>query len=81
MTEIERILNDAMALHTINNGSPLRHNDAAPWLYLLAKFPNTYYQNWIKALGFFKNNPTFKPKFVILGSAFDPGRSGWEPLC
>ena len=27
MTEIERILNDAMALPNINNGNPLRHND------------------------------------------------------
>ena len=27
MTEIERILNDAMALPSINNGNPLRHND------------------------------------------------------
>ena len=51
MTEIERILNDAMALPNINNGNPLRHNDdlcrhpivillevvndVAPWLTLL----------------------------------------------
>ena len=27
MTEIERILNYAMALPNINNGNPLRHND------------------------------------------------------
>ena len=27
MTEIERILNDAMALPNINNGNPLCHND------------------------------------------------------
>ena len=27
MTEIERILNDAMALPNINKGNPLRHND------------------------------------------------------
>ena len=49
MTEIERILNDAMALTNINNGKPLRNNDdlcrhpiisllvvvndAAPWLF------------------------------------------------
>ena len=27
MTEIERILNDAMALPNINNGNPLHQND------------------------------------------------------
>ena len=27
MMEIERILNDAMALPNINNGNPLHHND------------------------------------------------------
>ena len=27
MTEIERILNDAMVLPSINNGNLLRHND------------------------------------------------------
>ena len=27
MTEIEQILNDAMALLNINNGNPLCHND------------------------------------------------------
>ena len=27
MTEIERILNDSMALPNINNGNPLCHND------------------------------------------------------
>ena len=42
MTEIERILNDAMALPYINNGNPLRHNDdlCCPQIVILLQVVN-----------------------------------------